>query len=95
MAIRLKQLFVAHPDALGESYLQHMGHAMSYAGRLFGAAFCAFAHGLFPFLFEKNASNAVKAMYGEMTSRGATQALPAEPRPPAGGAPESARYHTS
>jgi hypothetical protein len=71
----VKSLFMAHPEALNESYGQHMGHAMSYAGRLFAAAFCAFVHGLFPFLFEKSASNAIRSMYGEMTARGATRPL--------------------
>jgi hypothetical protein len=76
MLNRLKSLFVSHPDALGESYFQHLGHAMSYAGRLLVASFCAFAHALLPFLFEKTASNAIKQMYGEMTARGATNPLP-------------------
>jgi hypothetical protein len=83
MLTRIKSLFNAHPDALGESYFQHLGHAMSYAGRLLGAAFCAFTHALLPFLFEKTASNAIKQMYGEMTARGATQPLAGVPAHPA------------
>jgi hypothetical protein len=73
----IKSMFMAHPEALNESYGQHMGHAMSYAGRLFVAAFCAFVHGLFPFLFEKTASNAIREMHGEMTARGATRPVDA------------------
>jgi Family of unknown function (DUF6356) len=73
----VKTLFTAHPDALNESYGEHMRHAMSYSGRLFAASFCAFMHGLFPFLFEKTASNAIRTMYAEMTARGATR--PVEP----------------
>jgi Family of unknown function (DUF6356) len=75
MLSRLKSLFVAHPDALGESYLQHLGHAMGYAGRMFAAGLCALTHAIFPFLFEKTASNLIKQMYAEMTSRGATAAV--------------------
>ena len=71
MITRTKELFTAHPDALNETYGQHFGHAMGYSGRLFKASFCAFMHGLFPFLFEKTASTAIRAMYAEMTSRGA------------------------
>ncbi|MGL4243017.1 MAG: DUF6356 family protein [Beijerinckiaceae bacterium] len=77
MPRNVRDLFLAHPEALNESYLQHLRHAMSYSGRLFAASFCAFAHGLFPFLFEKTASNAIRTMYGEMTARGATK--PIEP----------------
>jgi Family of unknown function (DUF6356) len=72
MSNRFKALFLSHPDSLNESYFQHFSHAMGYSARLFGAAFCAFTHAVFPFLFEKTASTAVKTMYGEMTSRGAT-----------------------
>lgn len=75
MPRNVRELFLAHPEALNESYLQHFRHAMSYSGRLFAAAFCAFAHALFPFLFEKTASDAIKRMYGEMTARGATRPL--------------------
>jgi Family of unknown function (DUF6356) len=80
MPSRVKTMFLAHPEALNETYLQHLRHAMSYSGRLFAAGFCAFAHALLPFLFEKTASNAIKSMYGEMTARGATRpgAMPAE-----------------
>ncbi len=72
MIERTKQLFIAHPEALNESYGQHFRHAMRYSGRMFAASFCAFTHALFPFLFEKTASNMVKKMYADMTSRGAT-----------------------
>ncbi len=71
MLSRLKSLFVAHPDALGETYFQHLGHAVSYAGRMFAAGFCALIHAIFPFLFEKTASNMIKQMYAEITARGA------------------------
>jgi hypothetical protein len=67
----VKTLFMAHPDALNETYGQHMRHAMSYSGRLFAASFCAFVHGLLPFLFEKTASNEIKRMHAEMMARGA------------------------
>jgi hypothetical protein len=72
MPNRFKALFTSHPDSLNESYFQHFSHAMGYSRRLFGASFCAFTHAFLPFLFEKTASSAIKTMYGEMTSRGAT-----------------------
>jgi Family of unknown function (DUF6356) len=75
MLSRLKSFFIAHPDALGETYFQHLGHALSYAGRMFAAGFCALTHAIFPFLFEKTASNLIKQMYAEMTARGATAAV--------------------
>lgn len=77
MLSRIKSLFTAHPESLDESYGQHFGHALSYAGRLFAASFCAFTHALLPFLFEKTASNLIKQMHAEMMARGAVR--PAEP----------------
>jgi hypothetical protein len=72
MSNPVKKLMLAHPEALNETYWQHLRHAMSYAGRLFAASFCAFVHALLPFLFEKTASSAIRTMYAEMTARGAT-----------------------
>lgn len=73
----VKSLFLAHPESLDETYGQHLRHAMSYSGRLFAASFCAFVHGLLPFLFEKTASNAIRRMHAEMIARGAMQSSPA------------------
>lgn len=69
--------FTHHPQAVGENYGQHFGVAMRYSGRLFLAAGAAFVHAFLPFLFEKTASNAIKAMYADMTRRGATTPVPA------------------
>ena len=69
----LTTLFTDHPTAVGETYLEHFGVASRYAGRLFAAGFCALVHAFLPFAFEKTASNAIKAMYANMTKRGATQ----------------------
>jgi hypothetical protein len=71
-----KDMFTAHPHAVGESYGEHFGVAMSYSGRLFAAACAAFVHALLPFLFVSTASGATKSMYANMTRRGATAPLP-------------------
>ena len=68
----MPNLFTRHPEALGESFFQHFFHAISYAGRMFLAGGAALVHAFLPFLFEKTASNMIKAMYAEMTARGAT-----------------------
>lgn len=83
MIKRTKQMFVAHPEALNESYGEHFRHAMGYAGRMLAASFCAFMHAIFPFLFEKTASAMVKQMYADMTSRGATTPVDASKPYPA------------
>jgi hypothetical protein len=70
-----KDLFTDHPQAVGESYGEHFGVALSYSGRLFAASCAAFLHALLPFLFVTTASSAIKAMYANMTRRGATSQL--------------------
>jgi Family of unknown function (DUF6356) len=75
-----KDLFTTHPHAVGESYGEHFGVAMSYSGRLFAASCAAFVHALLPFLFVTTASSAIKSMYANMTRRGATVALPGTAR---------------
>lgn len=84
MSERGSNPFTAHPQAVGESYGEHFGHAMSYAGRMFVASFCAFVHALLPFLFEKTASTMIRQMVAEMDERmGAPQGRVEPGRQPA------------
>jgi hypothetical protein len=72
----LKSLFTDHPRDVGETYGEHFGVAMGYSGRLFVASCAAFVHAFLPFLCTTTASRAIKAMYANMTQRGATAPLP-------------------
>jgi hypothetical protein len=65
----LKTLFTEHPDSVGESYSEHMGVALSFAGPLAIAAGAAFVHAFLPFLCERTASGIVKRLYARMTNR--------------------------
>ncbi len=78
---RSRSPFTDHLHDVNETYLQHMGHALSYAGRLAAAAFCALVHALLPFLFVKTASNLIREMYGEMSARGALRPEPGKTYP--------------
>jgi hypothetical protein len=71
----IEDLFMAHPRAVGESYGEHFGVALSYSLRLFAAACAALVHAFLPFLFVTTASRAIKSMYANMTQRGATTPL--------------------
>ena len=51
MQTSISKMFTDHPHAVGESYGEHFGVAMSYAGKLFLASCAAFVHALLPFLF--------------------------------------------
>ncbi len=63
---RLTKLFTEHPASVGESYLQHMASATSFALRMVGAGLCCFIHGLLPFLFVKTGSNTVARLHERM-----------------------------
>lgn len=67
--------FTAHPHAVGESYTEHFGVAMSYSFRMFRAGFCALVHAFLPFAFEKTASTMVRQMVADMDRR-----IPAAPK---------------
>ncbi|MDP3547074.1 DUF6356 family protein [Phreatobacter sp. HK31-P] len=69
MLDRAKTLFMTHPQSVNESYFQHMGVALRYAGTFAFCAFCALVHAFFPFLFEKTASTIVKKMVANMNAR--------------------------
>ncbi|MBZ6075687.1 DUF6356 family protein [Microvirga puerhi] len=65
----LKRLFTEHPDAVGESYFEHMGVALSFAWPLLGAGLAALVHAFLPFLCVTTASKTVKQLYARMTNR--------------------------
>jgi len=63
-----KLSFTEHPHSVGETYWQHMGMALSFAGPLFLASLACLVHALLPFAFERTGSNAVTALYRRMVS---------------------------
>lgn len=68
----LKRLFTQHPASVNETYLEHMGVALSFAGPLAKAAAGALVHAFLPFLCTTTASRTVKALNERMTRRCAT-----------------------
>ncbi len=52
----MRNPFTAHPNDVGETYLQHAGFALRYGAKMTLGGIAALAHGLFPFLFRTTAS---------------------------------------
>jgi hypothetical protein len=75
---KLAQLFTTHPASVGENYFQHMASSFSFSAPMFAAAFAAFVHGIFPFLFVKTGSGIVSKLYGRMVLH--RSRLPSEER---------------
>jgi len=63
-----KLSFTEHPASVGETYWQHMGMALSFAGPLFLASLACLVHAVLPFAFERTGSNAVNTLYRRMVS---------------------------
>jgi hypothetical protein len=78
--MHVKRLFTEHPESVGESYFEHMGVALSFAGPLLAAGLAALVHAVLPFLCVTTASGAVKRLHARMVNR--------KPHPSGGSAPD-------
>lgn len=65
----LKRLFIDHPASVDETYVEHLGQASGFGGRLIAAGFACVLHGLFPFLFKHTGSETVRALNVELSHR--------------------------
>ena len=64
-----KGLFLDHPASLGETYVEHCGHALSFSGEMFVGALACLVHAFVPGLCETTASRAVTGLHHRMTAR--------------------------
>lgn len=64
----LKSYFTAHPASVGESYLEHMRMAFTFAIQLAIASFCCLVHGLLPFLFVKSGSARIRDLHARLVT---------------------------
>lgn len=60
--------FIDHPASVNETYLQHMGMAFGFGGRMFAGALACFIHGLFPWLCLTKGSDTIRTLYHRMVS---------------------------
>jgi len=73
----LNRLFVQHPAAVGETYLEHMAVAASF-GWAMGKASCAcFVHAIIPGFCEKTGSSIIRHLHDRMVTN-RSPATPAE-----------------
>jgi hypothetical protein len=66
----IRQLFLTHPEAVDETYLEHAAFAGKFSLALFAAAFAALIHAVLPFAFEKTASGIIARLYARTHNRG-------------------------
>lgn len=64
----IRKMFTEHPETVGETYWQHMGMALSFAGTMIAAGFACLVHGFFPFLCVKTGSKAITGLHDRMVT---------------------------
>jgi hypothetical protein len=69
MRATLHRLFLSHPQAVDESYSEHLLFALGFAARLFGAGLAALIHAVIPCLFETTASRMIREMHECIANR--------------------------
>jgi uncharacterized NAD(P)/FAD-binding protein YdhS len=69
VAKEVEKAFTEHPEATGETYLQHLWFTFTMAVRFAYTSTAIMLHGLFPFLCTRTASNQIERVYAIMKSR--------------------------
>lgn len=62
----LRQMFVDHPESVGENYIEHFFVALSFAATMLGAGLALIVHAVVPGLFVKTGSLAITGLYDRM-----------------------------
>ena len=65
----IDRLLFEHPRDVGESYVEHFGHAAGYGLRVLKIAGMCFVHALVPAWFKTAASSRICAMADELDDR--------------------------
>ncbi len=75
--------FISHPRSVGESYVEHAQTALGFGLRMLGGGAACLVHAALPALFQRTASDTVKALYERMRARqpAFAQAAPAFRQP--------------
>lgn len=63
------KLFTQHPNEAGETYLEHQRMALGFSAGCLSAAYMAFMHSIFPFLYERGASTKIKELNEKLQER--------------------------
>jgi Family of unknown function (DUF6356) len=64
--MEISKLLTEHPTSVGETYAQHLAHAIGFGTRMVLAGVACILHGLLPFLFVRTGSRAVAQLHERM-----------------------------
>ncbi len=71
--------FIDHPASVGESYLQHMAQALTFAGHMAVGAAACLLHAFLPFLCTKSGSARIRLLHDRMIENRHRGAAPRAP----------------
>lgn len=77
----MKQLFTEHPATVGETYLQHLHSALTFAMHMALGCLACTVHAFLPFLFEKTGSGKIAMLYDRMITNRSRLASDQPPAP--------------
>ena len=60
--------FTDHPASVGESYSEHLGHAVYFGLRMVFAGLACLVHAVLPFLFVRTGSRAITELNDRMVA---------------------------
>lgn len=69
--------FTDHPAAVNETYLQHMGTAFGFGGRMLLGGLACLVHGVLPWLCTTRGSDTIRGLHHRMVTHRVTR-VPAE-----------------
>tara|TARA_B110000977_G_scaffold24168_1_gene29370 strand:- start:191 stop:430 length:240 start_codon:yes stop_codon:yes gene_type:complete len=67
--ISLLQRFLAHPESVNETYLQHAYFALSFSVAMFLGAIAAFIHAILPPLFQTTTRRIIYKLHERINNR--------------------------
>jgi hypothetical protein len=65
----LNRFFLDHPRSLGESYSEHLRHALEFGTVLIGAGIACLIHALVPALFVRTGSTTILRLHERMRAK--------------------------
>ena len=68
-------VFTQHLREVNETYFQHFGMAIRFAGWMFVGALVCLVHAIFPFVFERTGSGIVKNLNFRMVEARSAEAV--------------------
>ncbi len=63
------RIFTEHPESIGETYFQHLKHALCFGLKMAIGGIACMIHAIFPFLFQKTGSRALEELHSKFAKR--------------------------